>query len=370
MPVPPIQAIVAVLVALAATLGFGLGFSSSHPGSSYPSSAYLGSSYPGSAYPGSAYLGSSYPGSAYPGSSYPGSAYPGSSGSSNRYYPQPGANPLLRQLPSTAVAATPEQVIEILSSEWLPVPDFEGSRIGFRLSGDSYFLTGGECNGFGVAIVPSAYDETFIFVPVAATEMYCSGATEYETNMWEVFAVAEGFYVEPTDGEITTAYIAGGKRALKLTKPTTRKQDVVDFHKMRVQMPPSAKRATESELADFYASKWLTEPAFAKQPIWFEAETHQPAKGPAVEGYRVAGAPCNGFGVFVYTDAVTGRLATYNLPVTKMVCQFGRGRGHDANSYETSVGSIFHIATGIYKDGSDTAYVASPRGALKLTRAE
>ncbi|MCP1386644.1 META domain-containing protein [Corynebacterium sp. TA-R-1] len=177
MPVIPIQAIIAAIVALAAALGIGLGVSQS--GSSESSSLRA-------------------------------------DGSSE--YSRLATPKVLKPLPAAAVRATPEQVNEILRSTWLPVPDYDKTPIAFK-ERDGVFVTATKaCNGFGVGITPKPSSAEYTFQAQATTEMYCGGATEYEAAIFEAFAQGTHFAVVEKDGKLDTAYVAGPKGALKLTR--------------------------------------------------------------------------------------------------------------------------------------------------------
>ena len=123
----------------------------------------------------------------------------------------------------------------------------------------------------------------------------------------------------------------------------------------------------------------MTEPRFNENVIAFERVRYEfPARGVTDtvqevdydrEFYVISGAPCNGFGVGILPQNVE-ELNTVDLGVTKMACPIPGYAVEDATNYERSVGAAFGSATGLYLDGADTAYVAGPKGALKLTRAQ
>lgn len=121
----------------------------------------------------------------------------------------------LEALPSTAVKATPEQVTQILNSQWLPERAYDRTPLGFARDGETYRITGAVCNGFGVELVPGRGDTHFATQDTPITLMYCGDAADsYERFIGNAFRQANTFYVE---GE-TTAYVAGAQGSLKLTK--------------------------------------------------------------------------------------------------------------------------------------------------------
>lgn len=128
------------------------------------------------------------------------------------------------RVPATAAPATEQQMEDILSSLWLPVPDVEKKPIGFDYVEEwrSYAVGGGLCNGFGVQIKPDPSNGTFEPIEGMTTQRFCSEVyNSYDMEIHNAFAKADTFFVENAD----TIYVAkaralGTPKGLKLIRVT------------------------------------------------------------------------------------------------------------------------------------------------------
>ena len=121
-----------------------------------------------------------------------------------------------------------------------------------------------------------------------------------------------------------------------------------------VTVPADATPATGNVLAEIMDAEWVPQPAADDIRLSFAPQG-------SMEGFRVEGGPCNGYGVAVHPDVETGTYTTTRLPVTRMAC--------DTMAYEGAVTQALLNGDTFMTTDADTLYIAGQDGALKLLRA-
>lgn len=121
-----------------------------------------------------------------------------------------------------------------------------------------------------------------------------------------------------------------------------------------VDVPSDATPATGDALAEIMDATWVPQPATDEIQLSFTPQG-------SMEGFRVEGGPCNGYGVAVHPNVETGSYTTTPLPVTRMAC--------DTSAYEGAVTQALRNGDTFLTTDANTLYIAGKDGALKLLRA-
>ncbi|AWB84264.1 META domain-containing protein [Corynebacterium liangguodongii] len=126
------------------------------------------------------------------------------------------------------------------------------------------------------------------------------------------------------------------------------------------ELPDNATVATGEVLTEVMNTEWIPQPPYTDgadgKPV---TVSFVPQGG--VEGFRVEGGPCNGYGTAIHPNVDNGTYTTTPLPVTRMAC--------DSMEYEGQITEALRDGSTFYTVGDDTLYIAGDHGALKLNRA-
>ncbi|GAA1179454.1 hypothetical protein CGLAUT_07890 [Corynebacterium glaucum] len=278
---------------------------------------------------------------------------------------------VLTPLPESAKLATPEQVDDILASQW----DAQFTTVEFHPVREEDYIPRGKqathiarfnvCNYYTVVLDIERATASYVAHGGGGTKMGCR---EWMHDLDEMYLDAldqsEAFYVDGPD----TIYLAGPEGALKLTRsklpaapiqppaepPTDLPENVLE------PLPATARKATPEELKRILTQTWKAGYSTLEFSEWDQTYPPRHPGTTHLSQLRV----CNYAITELEVDLETASVTRHGGRVTDMGCQQWR---HDLDdTYRKAVGTTDTF----YVDGADTVYLAGPEGALKLTRTD
>lgn len=278
---------------------------------------------------------------------------------------------VLTSLPESAKRAAPEQVDDILASQW----DAQFTTVSFYplraedlypWDGDStHYASFSVCNHYTVSLEVDRSTAAFITHGGSTTKMGCEQwRMDLDEKYFAALHQSEAFYVDGAD----TIYLAGPEGALKLTRsklpappiqlpaepPTDLPENVLE------PLPATARKASPEELKRILTQTWKAGYSTLEFSEWDQTYPPRHPGTTHLSQLRV----CNYAITELEVDLETASVTRHGGRVTDAGCQQWRHDLDDTYRKAVSTTDTFYV------DGADTVYLAGPEGALKLTRAD